>query len=786
MPFILRLAASSLVALVAVAPALAAQSAPAASPPPSDSIAREAVALIQDGDAAHRAAWIARSLSASARASDSASSDLLLARLHDAGAPYELVQSRTGGRHRLVKLRSARADRVVVLDLTADRADPSRLGPLDVLESHAAVKDSIVWPATRPRADAAAMDVVERNLARLERGGALTGTVYVARGDTVLLSRGYGFANREDSIPNAPHTRFHLASMGKMFTATAVMQLVDAGKLHLDDALARVLPAYPNADRGARITIRELLEHSAGMGDLWSTPKHKVPGLTGALAEAGEVAWAPLSFEPGTRWSYSNEGYVVLAAVVEHLSGERFHDYIARHVLAPAGMTETVLAAGPDDFVPFRAVGYRPAADDPLGVGTPRANWSFLGPGTSGAGGGYSTVGDIARFARALRTGKLFSDSLRKQMWTARWDIPGYAGQKYGFAQFVQPIGSRVAVGHGGGGTGSGIDNGFKQFTDGSYVVVVLANMEPPTGGALADAIIGFLGAPVDSTSAYMTQQQGAARAAAKPIAELTLVPQRTRWALDVKVGGQPFRFGLDIGGGLTLLSTRAASAGGCTPWGRVTGFQMTGHRLDAARCDSVAIDAGGLRITPPISLVLPPEAVESGDANLDGSIALDAFEGRAITLDLANGKLVVESTESQAERVRGMTPLRISMAREAAGHSITVHVAVPTAKGTAWMELDSGNGGTVLVSKPYAALVGLDSTAAGPQHAEFDLLPNVRVKTDRAFTPDMTIDGNLGMPFLRRWLVTLDLASGRAWIAPGIGPAASAPEPALPPKPNN
>lgn len=270
----------------------------------------------------------------------------------------------------------------------------------------------------------------------------------------------------------------------------------------------------------------------------------------------------------------------------------------------------------------------------------------------------------------------------------------------------------------------------------------------------------------------------------ATPIAELTLVPQRTRWALDVHVGGQPFRFGLDIGGGLTLLSTRAASAAGCTPWGRITGFQMTGRRLDAARCDSVTIDAGALHVTPSMSLVLPPEAVESGDANLDGSIALDAFEGRAITLDLANGKLVVESTESLAERVRGMTPLEISMAREAGGHSLAVLAAVPTAKGTAWMELDSGNGGTVLVSKPYAALVGLDSTAAGPQHAEFDLLPNVRVATDRAFTPDMTIDGNLGMPFLRRWLVTLDLASGRAWIAPGIGPAASAPEPALPPKP--
>ena len=260
-------------------------------------------------------------------------------------------------------------------------------------------------------------------------------------------------------------------------------------------------------------------------------------------------------------------------------------------------------------------------------------------------------------------------------------------------------------------------------------------------------------------------------------------MPQRTRWAIDVRVGGQPFRFGLDIGGGITLISPRAASAAGCTPWGRVTGFQMMGHRLDAARCDSVAIDAGGLRVTPAVSAVMPTETVEAGDKNLDGSLALDAFEGRAITLDLANGRLTVESAASLEERVRGMTPLPIRLGREASGRAIVALAAVPTPKGTAWMELDCGNGGTVLVSKPYAALLGLDSTAAGPQHASFELLPNVRVETTHAFTPDMIMDGNLGMPFLRRWLITLDLASGRAWIAPGIGPAASAPEPALPPK---
>ena len=491
-------ARAALAAALLLAPAIHAQGAPPL-PPPPDSLGRQVAALLQADDPAQRGAWLSRVLSAAARKSDSASSDRLLARLYQTGAPFRLIDITAGGRHRLVKLLSPRTGRVVTVDLASDRGEPSKLGPVDVLESHAAIRDSVVWPTTRPRSDADAMKVVMRNLARLEQGGALSGTVYVARGDTVLLARGYGLANREDSVANSPRTRFALASMGKMFTAAAILQLVDAGKLRIDDTLARVLPSYPNKERAQRITIRQLLEHSAGLGDQWSTPKRPVPGLTGQLAAAGAVAYAPLLFEPGTRWSYSNEGYIVLAAVVEQLSGQTYQDYVTRNVLAKAGMSETMLSGGPDDHVPFRAVGYRPRSDDPLGALPPRANWSFLGSGVSGAGGGYSTVGDIARFARALRTGRLVSDSLRAMMWTGRWDLPGYAGQKYGFASYVHPIGSRVAVGHGGGGTGSGMDNGFKQFTDGSYVVIVLANMDPPTGGATTDAIIQFLGAPPNS-----------------------------------------------------------------------------------------------------------------------------------------------------------------------------------------------------------------------------------------------------------------------------------------------
>ncbi len=291
---------------------------------------------------------------------------------------------------------------------------------------------------------------------------------------------------------------------------------------------------------------------------------------------------------------------------------------------------------------------------------------------------------------------------------------------------------------------------------------------------ALVAAALAFVGPRVAPLAAQPS--------AAAPEAEFTLLPHRTRWALAVEVDGHAFRFGLDTGGGVTLISPEVVAAAGCTPWGRLTGYTMSGRRLDGPRCDGVTIAIAGHPFTPPVTAVLAPELVEPNDRDLAGSIALDAFEGRAITLDFGGGKLVVESPASLAVRVRAMTPLPIRLVRELGGRSLVPVAAIPTARGPLWFELDSGNGGTVLVRKTYAAMFGLDSTVAGPQAGEVAVLPAVRARTDRIFTPDMIIDGNLGMPFLRNWVVTLDLASARAWIAPTT--ATLSPLPPLPPKP--
>ena len=182
-----------------------------------------------------------------------------------------------------------------------------------------------------------------------------------------------------------------------------------------------------------------------------------------------------------------------------------------------------------------------------------------------------------------------------------------------------------------------------------------------PTLTALAAAAAMLLPVPAPAQ----------ATGAAAPDAVLTLEPYRTRWALRATVGGQSRRYLFDTGGGLSFVSPATAGAAGCTPWARITGFNMFGKRIDAPRCDAVTFDAGGVRLESPVVGVVDMGALSSTDADLDGIVGLNVFADRAVTLDLAAGRIVLESPASLAERTRGMTPLPIRVNREVAGRAL-------------------------------------------------------------------------------------------------------------------
>lgn len=250
----------------------------------------------------------------------------------------------------------------------------------------------------------------------------------------------------------------------------------------------------------------------------------------------------------------------------------------------------------------------------------------------------------------------------------------------------------------------------------------------------------------------------------------VALTPLRERLrTVEVIINGQRGEFLFDSAAGLSIVSPTFAERIGCTPRGRTVGFRMFGDRVDMARCDDVSLGLGSYRSTALNAGVLDiTPYLQEGQMPQDGMLGLDAFDGRVVTLDVGHNALIVETPESFAARIAGAAEVPARIAREAQGGALAVNIGLPTPNtGTAWFELDSGNGGTVLVSKHLASEFGLDPDAQGPQTATLQLAPGISVTTDRVFTPSMILDGNLGMPFLSRHIVTVDLAAGRVWIKP-------------------
>lgn len=297
----------------------------------------------------------------------------------------------------------------------------------------------------------------------LAAAGSFSGVVVLARGGAPVFQRAYGMADRDAARPNAPGTRFNLGSINKAFTAIAVRQLAAAGRIHLDSTLAHHWPDYPNPEVARQVTVRQLLQHSSGIGgNIFAAP----PGGTRAdLRHNGDLVplfvREPLQFAPGTQRRYSNAGYVVLGALVERLSGEDYYDYVRRHVYEPAGMRETSHTPV-DSLAEGTALGYTRRGEDGSAGDVLRPNRALLPGRGSAAGGGYSTAADLLRFLAALREAR----------------IPGGG-----------PAGLGVAGG------APGLNAVLEGDLPGGYDLVVLSNLDPPSAEVVAERIRGWLGA---------------------------------------------------------------------------------------------------------------------------------------------------------------------------------------------------------------------------------------------------------------------------------------------------
>jgi CubicO group peptidase (beta-lactamase class C family) len=349
--------------------------------------------------------------------------------------------------------------------------------------------------ATRTAADSAFAAALHAQLASVAAAGQFSGAVLVARDGRTVFEGAYGLADRERLVPNTLHTQFRVGSMYKMVTAVATLQLVQAGVVRLDAPLGTYLPDYPNAEVASKVTPHHLLTHTGGTGDIFE-PEFMARRLE--IRTTGDYlrlfGTRGLQFAPGTRHVYSNYGFMLLGAVIERVSGTSYDDHVATRVLAPAGMTATGTA--PEDSpVPGRSVGYIRVRADAQGASALVSNAPTLPYRGTPAGGGYSTVGDFARFAVALRERRLLDSAHTALLLSGK--VPVIPGVRYAYGFMDRILGGRRFVGHSG--NAPGIDAELVFEPDGGYVIVVLSNFDPPAAGWALKFIADRLPMPAQS-----------------------------------------------------------------------------------------------------------------------------------------------------------------------------------------------------------------------------------------------------------------------------------------------
>lgn len=334
-------------------------------------------------------------------------------------------------------------------------------------------------------------DSVAGRVDQLAARGEFDGAMVLAGLDGApLLRRAWGAANRATSTPNTPETRFTLASLGKMFTAVSIAQLVERGRVALDSPIARYLPDYPDAEFARRATVRHLLSHTSGLGSYWGPEFDR--RRTSLLTPADHLplfASEPRPFEPGDRFRYSNAGYQVLGLIIERVSGSSFYDYVQRNVFDRAGMTRSGYYAPSGQAPEGTAIGYTRSSPGEPFTTSETSREIRGGP----AGGGFSTVDDLLLFGRALLGGRLMRRATLDQFTAGASD-----GNRYGLGFMLVGQGENRAWGHNGG--APGMATWFLLWPEKDLVEVLLTNRDPGGLGAVQQPLmraVAGLGGPV-------------------------------------------------------------------------------------------------------------------------------------------------------------------------------------------------------------------------------------------------------------------------------------------------
>lgn len=466
--------------------------------PSSSRAAAEAPALAQgfvdavNGDVATRTAWIAKAMSPSGLARNSPEAlQTLMAALQSASGGLDILEAAEQPQAVRIRVRTRATGKVRQFDLRKDRDDPRRI--FDPRPKPAPTPYDKPVPET-PLDLPALRTALARRFAFAAEQGDFSGVArVVAPNGEVVFEIANGLANVETGEVATPAHRFNLGSADKSFTAILIGRLVSEGRLSFDTPVIEILPDYANKAAAKATTVRHLLTHTAGLGGLWERPGYDKAKPYDRVAELLPAFWAvDPAFQPGAGARYSNEGFVLLGAIVERITGRSWWDELAEKVYAPAGMTHSAhLIAG--QAAALKATGYRFSEGDDLGLGQRKANLDFVGYRGNSCGGGYSTVGDMTAYLRALRAGKLLDLSLVETM--TRPAVGGLA--EFGMGFQIHSLSGRTVRGHGGGGPFSGIDGRSGIVWETGWAYSILGNYDVPFVQLLADDVSRMLAAQI-------------------------------------------------------------------------------------------------------------------------------------------------------------------------------------------------------------------------------------------------------------------------------------------------
>jgi D-alanyl-D-alanine carboxypeptidase len=303
--------------------------------------------------------------------------------------------------------------------------------------------------------------------------------VAVVKGRDTVTMRGWGLADIENDVPVTPVTVFRIGSITKQFTSSAIMQLVEKGRLSLEDTLGALLPNTPVAWR--KVTLRQLLNHTSGIpsytdiGERWFARRREDMVPDSLLAFTAKDT---MNFAPGTSWRYDNTGYVLLGMILDKTTGVKYPQYLNEQLFKPLGLTSTMYCFT-EPIIKHRAQGYGRQ-------GTVLVNASFLAMSQPySAGALCSTVGDLVKWTRALHGGRLVNAASFKEMTTP---VGPAVSNHYGFGLAADTLAGHRRIWHSGG------INGFltasAYYPDDSLTVVVLTNTSPSPVGRMAENIV--------------------------------------------------------------------------------------------------------------------------------------------------------------------------------------------------------------------------------------------------------------------------------------------------------